>query len=382
MFGPWAVRIDGGFVLTSTRSADAEGRLRRALSKLSLQLRRPAGVVKPDIPRFVSYDQVRQADGTLVGRKKVILMSGGCSVPTCTMCPFTNENNYGRDRAPQGLLDQVAQALARTADEPPYEMLALYNDGSFFAPREIPAEVRLEIAARVAAAGVRHLVVESLPQFVTLETLEPFVERLGPVSLEIGVGLQSADDLVRETLVNTRISRKQFEGAVAAMRICGVLPKIYLMIKPPLLTDGEAITDVVESVRYVRNMGIDAVTLCPTRVSPNTVAWQLYQAGEYTPPNLWTVVEAVRQTHHRAAVRVACINLRGNDFASVFPDSCPVCADRVVDALLRYSETGDLEDLPEPCACRPDLAPLVLDHDVIVERGLHVLAREEARTPA
>ncbi|MCX4094567.1 radical SAM protein [Nocardia sp. alder85J] len=351
-----------------TTSRTPEDRLRRSLTVLSASLRRPADGVRPSQPRWVEYDSIRDSEGQVYGRKKVILMSGGCSVPTCTMCPFTNENNHGHTSNDDGLVAQVEQMLARADGEPDYEVLALYNDGSFFAPREVPEPVRVRIAELVAVSGVRRLVVESLPQFVTPEVVGPFVDALSGVELEVGIGLQSADDLVRETLVNTRVSRAAFEAAVVTMSDLGVRPKIYLMIKPPFLTDAEAVTDVLGSVRYVRSLGIDGVTLCPTRVSRNTVAWQLYQADRYRPPNLWTVVDAVRGAHEQAAIRVACINLRGNDFDSIFPDSCPWCADRIVDGLVRYSETGDLADLPDDCPCRPQLTPAVLDHAAILAR--------------
>jgi radical SAM enzyme (TIGR01210 family) len=356
------------------RDVDDELQLRRSLSAWSMTLRRSPAMKRPDNPRYVSFDLVRNTDGRAIGRKKVILMSGGCSVPTCTMCPFTNENNYGLDIDPAGLIDQVRQVLVRTEDEPDYEVLALYNDGSFFAPREVPRKVQITIAEHVAASGVKRVIVESLPQFVTMKTLEPFVRALGPVELEVGIGLQSSDDIVRETLVNTRISRIAFERAISVLTALGAHPKIYLMIKPPFLTDAEAITDVLQSVAYVRSLGIPGVTLCPTRVAPNTVAWELWKKGHYIPPNLWTVVETVRRTHETASVRVACINLRGTDFESVFPDSCPDCADRVVDGLVRYSETGDSTDLPSSCACRPALEPAPLDHVAIIARSLQILS--------
>lgn len=352
---------------------DDEKRLRRALTAWSMELRRPAATEHENTPRHVSYDALRQPDGRQVGRKKVILMSGGCSVPTCTMCPFTNENNYGIGHNPEALLEQVDTTLVRRPDEPDYELLSLYNDGSFFAPAEIPREVQVRIAERVAVSGIRRLVVESLPQFITPAVLGPFVDALQGVELEVGIGLQSSDDLVRETLVNTRISRVSFERAVRTMNEFGVIPKIYLMIKPPLLTDAEAITDVVDSVGYVRSLGVDGVTLCPTRVAPNTVAWKLWQAGHYQPPNLWTVVDTIRLAQEKTSVRVACINLRGTDFESVFPESCPRCADSVVDGIVRYSETGDLQDLPSDCECRTPTEPTALDRRAIVARSLELL---------
>jgi radical SAM enzyme (TIGR01210 family) len=348
---------------------DGIAQLRRQITALSLRLRTTAQEDKPSQPRYVSFDRLLLADGRTVGRKKVIVMSGGCSVPTCTMCPFTNENNYGRPTSPEALLDQVRGVLERTKDEPEYEVLSLYNDGSLFAPREVPREVQVEIARLVAASGVKRLVVESLPQFITEGVLTPFVAALGDVQLEIGIGLQSADDVVREVLVNTRISKASFERALGVMAGLGVEPKVYLMVKPPFLTDGEAVTDVVQSVDYLTGLGVRGMTLCPTRVSRNTVAWELWSAGRYTPPNLWTVVEAVRRVHERLAVRVACVNLRGTDFESVFPDACPQCADRVVDSLMRFGETGSPADLPEACACRPPLEVVELDHAEILSRA-------------
>jgi radical SAM enzyme (TIGR01210 family) len=361
--------------------AAAEARLRKSLLGAALHLRQRAASERANVPRFVSYDQVRLSNGTILGRKKVILMSGGCSVPTCTMCPFTNENNYGAERTYETLLEQVGTVLVRRDNEPAYSVLALYNDGSFFAPREVSEEIQLAIAERVATSGVAHLIVESLPQFITAKSIGPFVERLGSVTLEIGVGLQSSDDLVRETLVNTRITRPIFERAIATMRQYGVVPKVYLMIKPPFLTDGEAITDVVQSVSYVRSLGIDGVTLCPTRLSRNTVAWQLYQNGVYQPPNLWTVVEATRRAKESSEVRVACINLRGTDFDSVFPDSCPNCADSIVDALILFGETGDPMNLPVSCSCRPATVAEPLDRDTILRRALSTLDANPLQQP-
>jgi radical SAM enzyme (TIGR01210 family) len=353
---------------------DGEKALRHRITVLSRSLREVTAVEHLQKPRYVGYDTVRGADGTIYGRKKAILMSGGCSVPTCTMCPFTNYNNFGLHGANgEGLREQVVTLLRRTDDEPDYNMLALYNDGSFFARREVSADVQLDVARRVAATGVRRLVVESLPQFLTAETLAPFVEALGDVQLEVGIGLQSANRLVRETLVNTRITRGSFEDAVALMRAHNVISKVYLMIKPPFLTDGEAITDVISSTEYVASLGVDGVTLCPTRLAPNTVAWWLYQRGHYRAPNLWTVVDAIRGAHAKAAVRVAHINIRGTDFDSVYPDSCERCANAIVDGLASYSVSGDLTDLPSTCDCRPDTGATDLDHNAILTRTAAIL---------
>jgi archaeosine synthase beta-subunit len=356
---------------------DDARRLKRAITQWATSLRHPRDIKRPDEPRFVSYDTIRLPSGQALGRKKIILMTGGCSVPTCTMCPFTNENNYGYEREGHDLLRQVRDALLRTDDEPEYEVLSLYNDGSFFAPQEIPDDLQLEIAHLVANASVTRLVVESLPQFITTTRLRPFVEILGDVKLEIGIGFQSANEVVREVLVNTRVSQRAFEEALDVMLELNVEPKIYLMIKPPFMTDEEALADVLDSVSYLKERGIDGVTVCPTRVSKNTVAWELYRTGQYAPPNLWTVLEAVRLANQQIAVRVACINLRGTEFESIFPESCPRCADAIVDALLDFSETGNAATLGIDCDCRRPVKPAALHVPSLLRRALTALECRE-----
>lgn len=327
---------------------------RRITALVMASRRRERSLDRPYIPRFVSEDLLIDPDGRRQRRLKIIMMSNGCSVPTCTMCPFTNENNYGRrDTAEQALIDQVRVALTGNGREAGHDCVALYNDGSFFAPREVSDRAARAIAAAVAERKFSLLTVESLPQFVTEARLLPFLEALEDVSLEVGLGLQSANPTVRELCINTSFDNRAFEQAVELLLRHGVRVKSYVMLKPPFLSEEEAVGDALASFDYCRSLGAPGITLCPTRVAPNTLAWDLMQQGVYSPPNLWSIVDTVRRAPPDVMLRVACVNLRGGDFTSVFPDSCPSCADAVVDALMASSigEPGAL-DLAR-CGCTP-----------------------------
>ena len=309
---------------------------------------------RPYVPRYVSVDSIIQQDGGLLRRLKIILVSNGCSVPTCTMCPFTNENNYGlRENADQAMLDQVREALEESKRDIRPDCIALYNDGSFFAPHELSENARRAIAEMVAESGVSLLTVESLPQFITEDRLLPFLDALGGVMLEIGLGLQSAHPIVRELCVNTSFDNATFEHTVNLLLRHNVRVKTYVMLKPPFLTEEEAVTDAVNTIAYCQEIGIPYVTLCPTRIAPHTLAWDLMKAGVYEPPNLWSIVDTARRASQDVTLRVACINLRDEDFTSVFPNSCPSCADYVIDALQSFS-IGVMDALNIPrCTCTP-----------------------------
>lgn len=305
-----------------------------------------------DGPRFIVYDTIVGSDGSIASRKKVILMTPGCSIPTCTMCPFTNENRYGlQGSANIPLEQQVHDVLAVRDDEPPYEVLALYNDGSFFAPREVPDDVQLHIGRLVSQSRVRELVVESLPQFITRNRMEKFVASLGEVHLQVGIGLQSATPFVREVCVNTSFSNQCFEQAIEILASLKVTPKIYIMIKPPFLTEEEGVIDTLHSIEYVLRLGIRDITLCPTRISQNTLAWELYKAELYSPPNLWSIIDIIQNAPRNVRLRVACINLKKDDFDAVVPDSCANCREALTKALENYSLYGKLD--VQRCHCHP-----------------------------
>jgi radical SAM enzyme (TIGR01210 family) len=327
--------------------------LKKEITRLVMAARSTSQTDKGENPRFISYDRIIRPNGRQVGRKKVILMTHGCSVPTCTMCPFTNENHYSNFKDVNiDLLRQVQDVLVKTKDEPSYKVLALYNDGSFFAPSEIADYIRDEIAQIVSCSDIDELVVESLPQFITEQRIETFVNQLGEVHLEVGIGLQSSNSFIREVCVNTSFSNKCFEKAIEILLSLGVTPKIYLMIKPPFLSEEEAIADTLKSIEYVSDLGLNNVTLCPTRVAKNTLAWDMYHANLYFPPNLWSIVDILKEGGSKTQLRVACINLMGSDFESIFPNSCDKCKPLILESIEQFSLSGDLECLPEFCNCR------------------------------
>jgi radical SAM enzyme (TIGR01210 family) len=333
--------------------------LRRRLSLLALSLRESMAE-DADLrqPRVVEEDLFFEG-GQAHWRKRIILRSAGCSAATCTMCPFTNETLYETDRtstiSAETYITQFENAFSGEDTLDKYQIVSVYNDGNFFAKREMPPEVRQHIYKRVVESQCQTLMVESLPQFVTKEFVEEAKQILGDKKLIVGIGLQSADNLVRELCINTTCTKRGFERAVELLYEYECIPKIYLMVKPPFLTEEEGIQDAVSSLRYLYSQGLKEATLCPTRISPHTVASELYKQGAYTPPWLWSVVEILRQTHKEGSPRVACVNLRSTDFVSIHPGNCDLCSDELVERIEKFNTSRDFRPVEEiSCSCFAD----------------------------
>lgn len=341
--------------LVEIESRDVD--LKHQLTSRVIALRRKA--IKAELPYSPRYviDQVVQPDDRRLQRLKVILMSNGCSIPTCTMCSFSNQYDYDLSNAEEEtmIVEQARHVLRKNGPVTDCDSVSLYNDGSFFAPREIKDKDRISIAGLVAEAGVSLLTVESLPQFITEDRLLPILDALGDVELEVGIGLQSAHPQIREYCVNTSFDNSTYERAVNLLKQHDVRVKTYIMLKPAFLTENEAIADALQSIDYCKSLGFPYVTLCPTSVSPNTLVWDLMKAGKYNPLNLWSIVDTAIRAPEDITLRIVGINLRGADFISTFPDSCYKCSDNVRRLIGQFSlGKYDLREL-DRCSCSPSL---------------------------
>jgi radical SAM enzyme (TIGR01210 family) len=170
-----------------------------------------------------------------------------------------------------------------------------------------------------------------------------------PVSFAIAIGLETSDDSIREKCIGKGFSFDDFIAASRTARRAGAGVKAYLLQKPPYLTEGESIEDVVRSVCEVLPHA-DAISLNPCTVQKGTEVERLWRAGAYRPPFLWSVILALS----RAGVPVTCDPVGGGTPRG--PHNCPSCDGELVRGIEDYSISGDrsLLDalLSVDCSCR------------------------------
>lgn len=252
------------------------------------------------------------------------------------MCGYINDA-AGVSPGREELLLQLRSALLKAPGEG--FVLKLFTSGSFFDPKEVAVGVQEEILRCLQQhVGVRKVVVETRPEFVDDESLgracsvffKPF---------EIAVGLESASDLVRSFCVNKGFTFDDFRKACRIAARWGVSVKAYLLLKPPFLSEGDAIRDAVESVSRVAGC-VQMVSLNVCNVQRGTLVEWLYRRGGYRPPWLWSVVEVLKMAK-RANPGVVLISdpvgagsLRG-------PSNCGECSGVVAGLIREFSLSQD-----------------------------------------
>jgi radical SAM enzyme (TIGR01210 family) len=237
-------------------------------------------------------------------------------------------------------------------------ILKIYTSGSFLDPYEVGEEAQAAIAGRIPAT-VRKLNVEAQAPDVTAERVLPIVDALHegprashPPKLEIGVGLETASPVVARFSVNKEFFLDDFVAASAIARQAGASLKAYTMVKPPFLTEFEALEDAVATA-CATGPWASTVSLNPMNIQSNTLVEALWKRGEYRPPWLWTVIEALRRSR---AVLPPGVPVKSDPVAggkTRGAHNCGRCDEHALRAIAAFNVTQDpavFDDVA--CACQ------------------------------
>lgn len=300
-------------------------------------------------PAWVERTPAR-LDGRETTRLIFVFRAIGCSYARrpdggCTICGYRTMSTRGEPVAEDDLIaqfDSVAdapQAFAGVGE------VDLFCSGSFLADQEIPPRVRAHVLDRLGRSGMQRVLIEARPEHVQAEKVAAARVWLGEGVLEVGIGLESADDRVREVLVHKGFGRADFERAVAVLGRGGARLLAYVILGPLGLDERAAVEDAVASAHYVfavgRSHGVPTrVALEPIFVAPDTLVEREYRAGRYRPPRRRSVVEVVRRVHGAGELVVGLSDegLAGN----LVPDMDGASAPQLRAALLAYNRTGDV----------------------------------------
>jgi|GEM_PF-274940 len=294
-------------------------------------------------------------DGQPIERAVFILRSRGCEWALkgegCTMCGHF----VGTRRGAPIDADLYVRQFERQLEQFDFErlpMLCLYNSGSFLNDAELPAEARTRIFRRIAGIrGIRHLVIESRPEYVTEAVLQELCDILGDKTLEVGMGLETVDDQVRSLCLNKGFDKDDYLRAANAVSRTGARLLAYVLVKPPFLLESEAIEDAARTVAYAFDNGARAVSLEPVSVQDYTLIQYLYEAGYYRSPWIWSIFDVVRKTHGLGEIRIG--GFKFLPVPKIFTHNCPLCDALCLKEIFAYNTGAGVLGLNAlHCSCQ------------------------------
>ncbi|HEC81698.1 MAG TPA: TIGR01210 family radical SAM protein [Thermoplasmatales archaeon] len=278
-------------------------------------------------------------DGKKTRSLVMILKTSGCRwsrYSGCTMCGYFNDS-LEKSAEPDELIAQTKHALSLYNGE---EGIKIFTSGSFLDDNEIPNKLQINILKRCAEQNkVKKISVESRPEFINKEKIREIRDSIKPVMLEVSIGLESANDTVLQNAINKGFKFKDYKEAVSVLKKENILVKTYVLIKPPFLTEHEAIQDSVNTVKKIKDM-TDTISFNPVSVHRNTLVEYLWKRGEYRPPWLWSIIEILRRSKEMASgLEIKCDVTGGGTRRGAH--NCKTCNSEILEAIRKFSLKQD-----------------------------------------
>lgn len=357
----------------------ASGRKRRILQQLNRKLHMEAPLEPPDpvlfsrpknVERWTYYLRGKPTERIIIYLRSDVGCQYGVKTGGCMGCRHWRLGTAGtRVDLPNMYVKQYRAGVEEVGLLP---VVCIYNEGNMLNSWELPTEQLVEIVRDLSQNGVQRLVLESRCEHITEEILGKVADAANGMEIEMGIGLESINETVRNEIFLKGMTLRAYERAVAELRRFRMRALAYVIVKPPFVNEAQAIDDAVATAEYAFQVGTAAVSLEPIGVEPHTVTDLMHKRGRFTPAWLWSVIEIARRTKGFGELRIG--GFQFSPLPVTTPKNCDECTERVLAAIDQYNLTYELPGLEElDCAkCRGrwqrelNELPAVIDEDAIL----------------
>lgn len=320
-----------------------------------------------------------------VNRLVLFLRGTGCSLAKetggCTFCGFYNATNFGVKIQDDDYVRQIHDVINdETLNFREYPIICLYNDGSMLREEEITFDTFLQITKMLSVeTNIKKIVIESRVEDITEEKIRKMKD-VTEKEFEIAVGFESANPQIRDLCINKNFENSIFEANSRITRDYNVSLVPLLMLKPPFLTEQEAIEDYLKSLAYLEQFHFKRIDMELPTVESHTLVYDLWQAALYRPAWLWSVVEILRAREELGYQTPIYISpMIYSVSAEAKASNCPKCDPLFYQAFEEYNKSGDLGVFDQiACSCKNEWENLLREEsweETLPERVVKILDR-------
>lgn len=311
----------------------------------------------------IAFSRIR---GNPSRRLMVVLRTRGCTYALrpqggCLFCGFKELSAKGQPVSKIDIIAQFEKGMTTyNLVSEKIQEIDIYNSGSFLSNKEVPAQARDEIFRVIAEnPHILKVLIESRPEFIIDEEihLSKLKNMVRDKILEMGIGLETASDDIRNNILHKGFKLSLFKKACEILASLKTDLLVYVLLKPPGFNEGDAIRDAIDTIYYLDNLRKDLeinikVALQPTFVPRNTPLEKLYQDRVFFPPRLWSVIEVIRATFNLPIEIEIGLSDEGLSSGRV-ARNCDLCTHDVIQALKEFNQTQDRSFIAElKCPCK------------------------------
>jgi len=285
--------------------------LRQKIRQIMLRIR-SATPLKADLQWQKPVSCISREDylgNAKVKATSITLLPTGCEyakVGGCTMCGEWSGSNKGMLIPAEFHVAQFTAACSSLLSREDIQWIRIYQEGSFINEAEVERNA-VEFILRLASnlRCIKRITIESRPEHVTLKNsklIRSYV-RL-PVELEIGIGLEAQDNFIRNICIGKGTKLSTYKRAVDNAHSNNIIALAYVLLKPPFLSEKEALEEAVKSVEFAFEIGFDEVYIQAASIHEWSLSELMWFKELYTLPWLWSMFDVVKRTAHLGKVRI------------------------------------------------------------------------------
>jgi hypothetical protein len=216
-----------------------------------------------------------------IKERSLVANVGRCSWGKCIFC------GWGKKEG-KGSVNELIEKIKSTLRRPP-KRLKIYTSGSIFDEKQFPRHFQLWLAEALDRTCVKELQLESLPEFISYERIQPLLNR--SYKLIVALGLEVADDEALKALGKyPAMSVSKYIAACTFLRSLGVKVKTYVLANPPVEGWLEKFHKTMKiALNYSDEIVI--INTYPHSESPLFLKWV---KGEWTPLTREEFMEIVK----------------------------------------------------------------------------------------
>jgi len=261
----------------------------------------------------------------------VIFRTKGCSwarICGCTMCGYINDCNLNvGDKELEMQLNYALQKFNNC------EVVKIYTSGSYLDVYEISKSMQLQILQKFIDLGAKKIVIESRPEYITLDSLKTIANF--PVT--VAIGLESANNEVLEKCICKGFSVEDYVRAVKLLSYYNIHVKTYILLKPPFISEKTAIEDAINTINFAEKYSIE-ISINAVNVQKNTLVEYLYLRNLYRPPWLWSILEVLKRTYTSCKILVSLAGI----CSAKGPHNCFKCDSEIKKYICEFNRTQKL----------------------------------------
>ncbi len=322
---------------------------------------------KDKLNKPISYWTKKERLKDQIGKEfTIILRTKGCKWALeqggCSMCGYIEDANI-KDVDSEQIMNQFDYAVSKTIqfikNDTNNYILKIFNSGSFLDESEISKPVREYIYKKIAEIPqILEFSIESRLDFITQEKLDELQKYLPNKYIEIGMGLESVNDHIRNRYINKGLKFKDFLEKLQLCHNNNIGSKVYLLFKPPFLNEKAAIDDCAHSIKEMIKLNVQTISINPCNVQKGTLVEYLWHSHRYRPPWFYSLFDCFNKALNEKdlkKIRILCDPSGAGTNRGIHNCLRSSCNDKMKTHLrdfILHQDLSRLEQIEYDCICR------------------------------